>query len=43
MDLMMKRRDPDLPIAVALADARCPRCNGHGRARIAALAKFPSR
>jgi hypothetical protein len=38
LDLTFKRRDPNAPICTALDDARCPRCNGHGRTRIAALA-----
>jgi hypothetical protein len=42
LDLTMKRRDPDASIQIALADVRCPRCNGHGRTRIAKLARFPS-
>lgn len=40
MDLRMKRRDPDASIQVALTEARCPRCNGSGRPRIAALKSF---
>ena len=40
LDLSVKRRDPDASIRVALADVRCPRCNGHGRPRIAGLGKF---
>jgi hypothetical protein len=42
LDLTFKRRDPNAPICVALDDVRCPRCNGHGRTRIAGLARFPS-
>ena len=42
LDLTMKRRDPDAPIRVALNDVRCPRCNGHGRMRIAGLSRYPS-
>ncbi len=42
MDLTVKRRDPDAPISLALKDTRCPRCNGHGRTRVAKLSKFPS-
>jgi hypothetical protein len=41
-DLTVKRRDPKAPIQIALDDVRCPRCNGHGRTRIAKLAQFPS-
>jgi len=43
MDLSMKPRDPDAPIRVALDDARCLRCNGHGRRRILGLARVASR
>ena len=39
LDLTLKRRDPNAPICVALDDVRCPRCNGHGRNRIATLAR----
>jgi hypothetical protein len=42
LDLRVKRRDPDASIRVALSDIRCPRCNGHGRPRIVALASHPS-
>jgi hypothetical protein len=42
MDLSMKPRDPHASIYDALADVRCPRCNGHGRTRIMRLARFPS-
>ena len=42
MDLTVKRRDPDASIRAALRDVCCPRCNGHGRTRIAKVAKFPS-
>jgi len=42
IDLTVKRRDPDAPIRVALNDVRCPRCNGHGRARIVGLSRYPS-
>jgi hypothetical protein len=38
LDLRMKRRDPEASISVVLHDVRCPRCNGHGRPRIAGLA-----
>lgn len=42
LDLRMKPRDPEASIRVALRDVRCPRCNGHGRPRIAALARRAS-
>jgi hypothetical protein len=42
LDLRMKPRDPEASIHVALGDVRCPRCNGHGRPRIVALASHPS-
>ncbi len=42
LDLRVKRRSPVAPIQIAHDDVRCPRCNGHGRTRIASLAKFPS-
>jgi hypothetical protein len=42
LDLRVKRRDPSAPIRIALDDVRCPRCNGHGRTRIVALARHPS-
>lgn len=42
LDLRMKPRDPEATIRVALRDARCPRCNGHGRPRIVALVRQPS-
>jgi hypothetical protein len=42
LDLRVKPRDPEASIRVALRDARCPRCNGHGRPRIVALARQPS-
>jgi len=42
LDLTFKRRAPSAPICDALDDVRCPRCNGHGRTRIAKLARFPS-
>jgi hypothetical protein len=42
MDLTFKRRDPNASIRIALDDVRCPRCNGHGRTRIAGLARFPA-
>ena len=42
LDLRVKPRDPEASIRVALRDIRCPRCNGHGRPRIVALAGQPS-
>jgi hypothetical protein len=42
LDLRMKPRDPDASVRVALRDACCPRCNGHGRPRIVGLAQRPS-
>ena len=42
LDLRVKPRDPEASIRVALRDIRCPRCNGHGRPRIVALAQHPS-
>lgn len=42
LDLSVKPRDPEASIRVALRDVRCPRCNGHGRPRIIALARWPS-
>lgn len=42
LDLRMKPRDPEASVRVALRDVRCPRCNGHGRPRIAGLAAHPS-
>lgn len=42
LDLRVKPRDPEASVRVALRDARCPRCNGHGRPRIAALSRHPS-
>lgn len=42
LDLRVKPRDPEASIHVALHDVRCPRCNGHGRPRIVALARHPS-
>ena len=38
LELRVKPRDPEASIRVALRDVRCPRCNGHGRPRIVALA-----
>jgi hypothetical protein len=42
LDLRVKPRDPEVSIRVVLRDVRCPRCNGHGRPRIIALAAHPS-
>ena len=42
LDLRVKPRDLEASIRVALRDVRCPRCNGHGRPRIVALAQRPS-
>ena len=42
LDLRVKPRDPKASIRVALRDVQCPRCNGHGRPRIIALAGHPS-
>jgi len=42
LDLRVKRRDPEVSIRTTLPDVRCPRCNGNGRPRIVALARFPS-
>lgn len=35
----MKPRDPDASVRVALREVTCPRCNGHGRPRIAGSAE----
>jgi hypothetical protein len=43
LDLRMKPRDPDASIRIALRDVQCPRCNGHGRTKIAALSEIGSR
>src|SRR5262249_41852265 len=42
LDLRVKPRDPEASIRVALRDVQCPRCNGHGRPRIIALARHTS-
>ena len=42
LDLRVKPRDPEASIRVALRGVQCPRCNGHGRPRIMALAQHPS-
>ena len=42
LDLRVKPRDLEASIRVALRDVQCPRCNGHGRPRIVALAQHPS-
>src|SRR5215471_21483431 len=42
LDLGVKPRDPEASIRVALREVQCPRCNGHGRPRIVALARTAS-
>ena len=42
LDSRVKPRDPDASIRVALRDVQCPRCNGHGKPRIIALAGHAS-
>src|SRR5262245_5180460 len=42
LDLRVKPRDPEASIRVVLRDVQCPRCNGYGRPRIIALARYPS-
>ena len=42
LDLRAKLCDVEASVRVALRDVRCPRCNGHGRPRIMALAAHPS-
>jgi hypothetical protein len=42
LDLRVKPRDPEASIRVVLREVQCPRCNGHGRPRIIALARHPS-
>ena len=42
LDLRVKPRDPEASIRVVLRDVQCPRCNGHGRPKIIALAQWPS-
>src|SRR4029077_5669517 len=42
LDLRVKPRDQEASIRVALRDVQCPRCNGHGRPRIIALARHAS-
>jgi hypothetical protein len=42
LDLRVKPRDPEASIRVALREVQCPRCNGHGRPRIIALAQHAS-
>jgi Fe2+ or Zn2+ uptake regulation protein len=42
LDLRVKPRDAEVSIRVALRDVQCPRCNGHGRPRIIALAQHTS-
>jgi len=43
LDLRVKRRPPEATILMALADVKCPRCNGHGRPEVARLAKWARR
>ena len=40
--LRVKPRDPEASVHIALGDVQCPRCNGHGRPRIIALAQTAS-
>jgi hypothetical protein len=42
LDLMVKPRDPEASVGVALRDVRCSRCNGHGRMRITGLSRYAS-
>ena len=42
LDLRVKPRDTEAPVRLALRDVHWPRCNGHGRPRIIALARHPS-
>ena len=42
LDLRVKPRDQEASVRVALRDVQCPRCNGHGRLRIIALAQTAS-
>jgi hypothetical protein len=42
LDVRVKPRDAEASIRVALRDVRSPRCNGHRRPRIVALASHPS-
>lgn len=41
LDLRMKPRHPESSVRAALHEAKCPRCNGHGRPRISALSTIP--
>jgi hypothetical protein len=43
IDLRVKPRDLEASIRIALRDAKCPRCNGHGRPRIVGLSSLPWR
>jgi hypothetical protein len=43
LDLRVKRRPGEATILMALRDVKCPRCNGHGRPEIRALAQGPRR
>jgi hypothetical protein len=42
MGIKVAMDEPNAPIRIALDDVRCPRCNSHGRTRIAGLARYPS-
>jgi hypothetical protein len=42
LDLRVKPRAPEASVHVALRDVQCPRCNGHGRPRVIALAQHAS-
>jgi hypothetical protein len=42
LDLRVKPRDLEESIRVVLREVQCPRCNGHGRPRIIALARHVS-
>lgn len=42
LDLRIKPPDPEASVRGASRDVKCPRCNGHGRPRIAGLAQWPS-
>jgi len=42
LDLRVKTRDLEESIRVALREVQCPRCNGHGRPPIIALARHVS-
>ena len=42
LDMWVKPRDPEASIRMALREVQCPRCNGHGRPGIIALARHAS-